>query len=202
MRELIHDFYIIESLKEDDIKDGQIFSDSLDSIKKVPIYECVESFKDLKKALENFEKSNYKYLLISCHGDEENLELSHEKINSYDLNDLNINFKQRRIFMSSCKGGSYIFAKYFIRNGAYSVVGTPNKLDQIIATGMWTTMLIIFERLSGTVLKYSEINKVSKLMTEVYQITLHYYSFIRNKKQMKEYIYLPGEKRNRKDYQL
>jgi hypothetical protein len=200
--ELFHDFYIIESLKDGDVEDGLIFREALDATKKVPKYRNVKNFKDFKDALVDFENSRYKYLLISSHGDEENLQLTEEYVNVDDFEDFKIKFTERRIFMSTCYGGSLLFAKYFIRNGAYSVVGTPDKLDQIVAIGLWPTMLIVFERLNNTILKFSEINRTMKLMAEVYLINLHYYSFVRNKKSMKEYIYLPGIKRDRKDYPL
>lgn len=198
---LIHDFYIIESLGENDILDGNIFYKSLNSIGKLPIYQQVRNFSEFKTALENFENSQYKYLFISAHGDEEHIELSGEKINAYDLDDIKIDLDQRRIFMSTCRGGTYLFAKYFIKNGAYSVIGTPDDLDQIVAVGMWPTMLIIFERLSGTNLNFDELNLTLKKLAEVYQVTLHYYSFIRNKNEMKEYIYT-GEDRTRSDYKI
>jgi hypothetical protein len=200
--ELFHDFYIIESLKDGDVEDGLIFNEALDSIKKVPKYKNVKNIEEFKDALKDFENSRYKYLLISSHADEENLQLTDEDINAEDFEDFEIKFDQRRIFMSTCYGGSFLFAKYFIRNGAYSVVGTPDKLKQIVAIGMWPTMLIVFERLSNTILKFSELNKTMRLMSEVYQINLHYYSFLRNKKSMKEYIYLSGIKTSRKDYPL
>lgn len=200
--DLIHDFYIIESVGDNDIKDGHIFFQSLEAISKVPIYESVKDIQQFKNALRNFIDSRYKYLFISSHGDEENIELTDETLNSYDLEDFKINFDERRIFMSTCRGGSYLFAKYFIRNGAYSIIGTPDELDQIVAVGMWPTMLIIFERMSETVLKFGELNTALKLMVDLYRIPLHYYSFIRDKKQMKEYIYIHKEKRIRNDYPL
>lgn len=200
--DLIHDFYIIESVGDKDIKDGHIFFQSLEAISRVPIYESVKNVQQFKNALRNFIDSQYKYLFISSHGDEENIELTEETINSYDLEDFKINLDERRVFMSTCRGGSYLFAKYFIRQGAYSVVGTPDDLDQIIAVGMWPTMLILFERLSNTVVKFPELNKTMKLLSEVYQVKLHYYSFLRNKSYMKEYVYMPGVLRSRKDYPL
>ena len=46
--ELFHDFYVIESLKDGDIKDGLIFCEALDSIKKVPKYKSVRNCKEFK----------------------------------------------------------------------------------------------------------------------------------------------------------
>jgi len=197
------DFFIIESLKVKDIFDGKIFYDSLNSISGFnPVYINANTFSELKDALIKFEKSNYINLFISAHGDEENLILNNEKVNTYDLFDINLKLNNRRILMSSCKGGSFLFAKYFIKKGAYSVIGTPNDLEQFVAVGMWPTFLVLIERMNNFVINFSELDKSLKLIVKVYEITMHYYSFIRGKDKMKEYIYCPNKPRKRDDYVL
>ncbi len=199
----VDDFYIIESLGKDDIKDGKIFYDSLKTIKGFkPKFYGIDNFTQLKKRLNEFAESNYKYLLISTHGDEENLHLINESVNSYDLFDIELNLKNKRIFMSSCRGGSFLIAKYFIKKGAYSVIGTPKDLDQIVAVAMWPTMLLMFERLNNFEVNFSELDKSIKQIVDIYRIPMHYYSFIRNEDKIKEYIYEYGEKRRRTDYEI
>ncbi|MBN2597802.1 MAG: hypothetical protein JXR82_13595 [Marinifilaceae bacterium] len=200
---LIDDFYIIESLGQEDIKDGKIFFESLKSINDFnPKYFKVDEFEGLRKVLTEFAKSNYKYLFISTHGDEENLELNNEIVNSYDLDDIEIDLSKKRIFMSSCKGGSFLFAKYFIKRGAYSVIGTPDNLPQIVAVAMWPTMLILFVRLNNFEVNFSELDKSLKLIVRFYKITMHYYSFIKNENKMKEYIYRCDDHKIRHDYEI
>lgn len=198
-----NDYFIIESLTKEDINDGKIFYDALSSIKKYnPILKRVKTRKGFEKALIEFSKSNYKYLFISAHGDEENIELIDDIFNAYDLDDLEIDLTNRRIFMSTCRGGSFILAKYFIKKGAYSVVGSPDDLAQIVATGMWTTMAVVFERLNKGALNFKELDKTLKIMTQIYQINLAYYSFIRNEQKMKGYIYTYNVARQRNDYPI
>lgn len=201
--EFKNDYFIIESLTKDDINDGKIFFDALSSIKKYkPIHRRVKTRKGFEKALNEFSKSDYKYLFISAHGDEENIELINDSFNAYDLADLKINLTNRRIFMSTCKGGSFMLAKYFIKKGAYSVIGSPDDLDQIVATGMWTTMALVFERLNKGLLNFKELNTTLILMTKIYRINLAYYSFIRNQTKMKGYIYTYNVARQRNDYPI
>lgn len=104
--------------------------------------------------------------------------------------------------MSSCRGGSFLIAKYFIKKGAYSVIGTPKDLDQIVAVAMWPTMLLMFERLSNFEVNFSELDKSIKQIVDIYRIPMHYYSFIRNEDKIKEYIYEYGKKRRRTDYEI
>jgi hypothetical protein len=198
-----HDYFIIESLKKKDINDGKIFNDALISTNDYnPIYRKDKTRKGFEKALIEYSKSEYKYLFISAHGDEENVTLISYSFNAYDLEDLEIDLKNRRVFMSTCKGGSFLLAKYFIKKGALSVIGTPDNLTQIVATGIWVTMALVFERLSKGVLNFVELDKTLKIMTKVYEIKLSYFSFIRNKKNMKGYLYSADNKRQRIDYPL
>ncbi|MEL7269534.1 MAG: hypothetical protein AAGL34_08170 [Bacteroidota bacterium] len=200
---LIDDFFIIESLGAKDINDGKIFYDSLNSLKSLsPIYIIVNDFNELSNALKKFEESNYINLLISAHGDHENLILNSEVINTYDLFDIDVKLNNRRILMSSCKGGSFLFAKYFIKKGAYSVIGTPDNLSQFIAVGMWPTFLVLIGQMNDFVLNFLELDRALKLMVKVYKIKMHYYSFIRGKDKMKEYVYLLNEPRKRNDYPI
>jgi len=201
--ELRDDYYIIESLTDKDIKDGKIFLRCLKSIKGFePKYFDISNSEELATVLNEFSQSTYRYLFISTHGDFENLVLKNEKVNTYDHFDIDIDLRKKRIFMSSCEGGSILFAKYFLSKKAYSVIGTPDKLNQITATAIWPTMVILFERLSNSNIRFKEIDKFLKLVVRVYRIPMHYYSFIRNKTEMKEYIYEFGQKRRRKDYEL
>ena len=185
-----HDYFIIESLNKDDIKDGKIFFNSLKSINKYdPIYIEVKNQAEFEKAIIKVSKSEYKNLFISSHGDEENIILLNGNFNAYDLLDLDIDLSKKRIFMSTCKGGSFLLAKYFIKKNAYSVIGSPDILPQITAVGMWTTMIIIFERLHKENIDYKKLNKSLLLLSKIYEINLSYFSFVRNKKLMKEYLY-------------
>ncbi len=105
--------------------------------------------------------------------------------------------------MSTCKGGSFLLAKYVIQKGAYSVIGSPDDLPQIVATGMWPTMALVFDRLNENRLDFKELNETLKLMAKVYHINLAYYSFIRNDShRMKEYIYSFNKKRQRINYSI
>ena len=201
--DLHDDFFIIESLGSKDLNDGEVFYNSIKSISGFnPIYITVSNFVELKNALLNFEKSNFINLFISAHGDEENLVLNNEKVNTYDLYDIQLVLNNRRIFMSSCKGGSYLFAKYFIKKGAYSVIGTPNDLEQFVAIAMWPTFLVLIDRMNDFVLNFKELDKSLKIIVSTYKITMHYYSFIRGKNKMKEYVYIPNKPRKRNNYNL
>lgn len=104
--------------------------------------------------------------------------------------------------MSSCRGGSYLIAKYFIQKGAYSVIGSPDDLNQIVAVALWPTMVLIFDRLNYFEVNFRELDIALKQIVDVYRVTMHYYSFIRDEKKMKEYVYMYDKNRKRTNYKL
>lgn len=200
---LKHDYFIIESMPENDISDGHIFCKAIKSTNKYsPIYKPVNTQSEFAEALIQFSNSDFKYLFVSAHGDDMTLELVEGFFDVDDLADLQIDLKNRRIFMSTCKGGSYLLARYFIEKGAYSVIGCPNNLAQIVATALWTTMVCLFERFNQYSLDFNEINKALKYLTKIYHTNLAYYSFIRGESKMKEYKYSYKTARQRIDYPI
>ena len=200
---LKHDYFIIESLTENDINDGKIFNDAIKSLSRYdPVYKNVKTQNAFAEALIEFSNSDLKYLFISAHGNEMTIELTEGSFDVDDLADLEIDLKNRRIFMSTCRGGSLLLAKYFIKKGAYSVIGSPDDLDQIVATGLWPTMACVFERLNEDSLNFRELNKTLKLLAKIYHIRLAYYSFISNGFKMKEYVYSHNTARQRTDYAI
>lgn len=200
---MTNEYFIIESLPTDDIHDGEIFYKALKSTGIYePIYKVVATSAEFETALKLFETSDCKFLFISAHGDEENITLIDGDYNAYDLADLNLHLPGRRVFLSSCRGGSFLFAKYFIQKGVYSVIGSPDDLTQIVATAIWTTMAILFERLNTGVIEYEELNTTMKVLSDVYGIDLAYFSFIRNKPKMKRYLYSSGLERLKEVHDL
>lgn len=202
--DLINDYFIIESIQKPDILDGKIFYDTLNAMGCLfPLYIPANSPKEFKEALEKFYLSNYRYLFISSHGDEENFKLVKGNFNIYDLEDLKINLKKRRVFLSTCNGGNYLMAKYFIKKGAYSVVGVPDKLEQAIAVPLWTTMGLIFNRLNDNGINFRETNTALNQLAKIYKIRLNFYSFKRNEPQvLKLYCYDQIKKRTRTDLKI
>lgn len=195
---LLHDYYIVESMPANDINDGKIFHDALKAAGFKPVYKPVKNVNEFEDALVKFSESSYRYLFISAHGTPEKIALIEENFFAEDLASMKINLKGRRIFLSTCEGGSTLFGRHFIKKNAYSVIGAPDKLAQIVAVGMWTTMVIVFNRSNGETLNFAELNTALKLLVKVYQIELHYYSFRRNhKNKMKEYIYYRDGRRIR-----
>ena len=102
------DVFIIESLTFKDERkkrfEGLILSDMLRLLEKKPIYYYVRTRKELHAVLNRFGKSRYRYLHLSCHGDEETISTTlDEGIEFHDLSTtLNKYLKSRRLFVSSC----------------------------------------------------------------------------------------------------
>lgn len=190
---MIYDYFIIESLESTDLRDGKILYNNLIVMGNYrPKYFFVEKKEEFKLALKEFEKSGYRYLFISAHGDEENIYLSEEEdgFNVYDINNLEIQLEGRRIFLSTCRGGNYLLAKYFIKKQVFSVIGLSEDLGQAVAVALWPTLVIVFDNEKTEKIGFKKINSTLKKLSDVYNIKLIYFSFIRNKNdKIKKYTY-------------
>lgn len=201
------DYFIIESLGPHDVKDGIVFADGIRSTGEYqPTHRTVNTPEEFEAALIEFSQSDYRHLFISAHGNKKQIGLNDGgRYNAADLGPLAIDLHGRRIFMSTCKGGSVDFGREFIRKGAYSVIGAPDNIDQIVATGLWVTMVCIFRRFNENrvTADYEALNNALEQLAKVYYIELAYYSFRRkDKTSMKEYIYFPEADKKRTNYAL
>ena len=127
------DVFIVESLtfkdEREELFEGRILSDILRLIGKNPIYYYVRTRKELRVVLNRFGKSQYRFLHLSCHGDEESISTTLDKdIEFYDLSTiLNPHLRSRRLFISSCDVVNDQLAQTVMPSGCISVAGLPTK---------------------------------------------------------------------------
>ncbi|MFV8517096.1 hypothetical protein [Bacillus sp. SBS7] len=101
--------FIIESneMKEEDESkfEGKILMEMLNLIGINVQYKYIRTTKELKAMINKFQESNYKYLHIACHGNEQEIGLTLEE-DGVAFESLGKMFKgkmeKRRLFLSSC----------------------------------------------------------------------------------------------------
>jgi hypothetical protein len=122
--------FIIESLRGDDYFDGKTLAEIL-NLSHIPVtYKWADTKENLIIQLKLFKKSNMRYLHLSCHADEQGIEINSDFISNKELQDMFDGIlNKRRIFMSACKGANRDLAtRVIMANGAYSLIGTPINL--------------------------------------------------------------------------
>lgn len=144
------DVFIIESLKLDDEKearcDGKILYDYLKLLGKNPIYYYIRTKKELTKMSELLIESKYRYLYISCHGNQNALYTTLDEVSFDIFSDI---FKDaltnRRIFISGCKLGNKSFAKSLFEKeiGLQSITAPTNNVEFCQMLPFWSTFFYI-----------------------------------------------------------
>lgn len=178
--------FIIESLRSTDFCDG----DSLNEILKLSqinsIYRWVECKEGLINAINEFKKSEYRYLHFSFHADYLRIELTNEGLsNSEFARILGNSLKNKRVFFSSCKGGNRELAVKLISNGVYSSIGTPNNIRFDKAALFCPSFYHIINEHNIDTIKKSDLNVVLKGCSKLFKVPINYYSFIKTQRNSK-----------------
>lgn len=120
--------FIIESLPDADPHDGKVLFDILTMMGKKPIYREVKDADDFEVALEEYKVSQYRFLHISCHGNESQIAFKNGMVDYLGFGNLFANHRLpvTRIFFSACCLGNPDLAKAIISsNTAIHSVTAP-----------------------------------------------------------------------------
>ncbi len=137
--------YILESLYLENEKNRELEGRALRDILRMlncPVkYRYFRTNKELKAFLAEFQKSMYRYLHLSCHGDEDGF--------GFTLDELTINgfsgiaapyLDKRRLFISSCKVANNDLARLlFKKSNIYSVAGPAKRIAFADACVSWAS---------------------------------------------------------------
>ncbi len=176
--------YIIEFLRVNDYPDG----DNLNEILKLSLikteYKWVDSKEEFADALIQFNKSQLRYLHISCHADETGLELNGDEITNTEFQQMTSKYlKNKRLFLSACKGANRQLASLIIsRNKAYSLVGIPTNLDFDKSALFWPSFYHLINEVESKKMRRLQIIDIIKKLVELFNIPVTYYSRINNSK--------------------
>lgn len=128
-------FFIIESLNFDDEReerfDGKFLYNYLKMLGKEPKYYYIRTKKELERVAEFFRESGYRYLYLSCHGNENHLFTTCEDISFIDFAEIfKKKLEHRRIFISGCSLGRLEFAQslYSTNGGMYTMTAPLKKV--------------------------------------------------------------------------
>lgn len=184
--------FIIESLNLKDEKSGFFEGRALRRILKFSdkrvIYYYIRTKKELKKILVKFAESQYRYLHISCHGSEDTMVTTFDKIPFKELtNILNPFLRKKRLFFSACSMVNINLAKYIINiTGCYSIMGPKDKVPFDRAAIFWASFYHLMLRDKAKSMKKEKIIKNAAAASTLFGIPLNYYSGSKTKILIKE----------------
>jgi len=177
--------FIIESMDIENERKGKLDGFALKTILDlcdIPNdYYYIRTILELEYVIDQFKESDFGFLHIACHGNEEGLSLCFEDIIFEELELLlGKHLKYRRLFLSACKVARFKLARYFIpKYHAYSVIGTSDNIDYDKAAVFWSSFYyLMYSR--DTVQMY-QVNLLPTLesITKTFQLRLDYFSIIK-----------------------
>jgi hypothetical protein len=172
--------FIIESLDlddEDGPREGNFISDSLEMSGIDNKYAYVRTKTELIYFIDQFIESQFRFLHISCHGNEHGISTTLEKISHEELGEIfDGRLKYRRLFLSACATVNESLANnLFRKSGCNSIVG-PNKsvnMDEIAI--FWASFYHLMFKNNPSAMKKVDLISTLDTLAKLYDIPIKYY---------------------------
>jgi len=180
--------FIIETLDYEDerkeLYEGIILHKILKLSQKKTKYFYIRTEKELISMLGKFQKSEYRYLHISCHSNDENMYTTLDKIPFRRLADImNPYLKNRRLFLSSCSMSNMNLARRIINiSGCYSVMGPKEDVQFDKAAIVWATFYHLMLRDGARYMKREMIERNAQAVCKLIGLKMNYYRGSKTKK--------------------
>lgn len=179
--------FIIESLNIDDEEkgyfEGKVLADILRMCGKKPIYYYFRTKSELQMLVLMFRESGYRYLHLSCHGSNTNIETTLDSISYIEFSEmLEGLMKNRRLFVSACETGNELFSTVVSgRNkGMYSIAAPSEKIGFDHAVALWSAFYVKAFSIDKSSMKRRHIDSALRKLCELFEVKFHW-SFYRAK---------------------
>jgi hypothetical protein len=176
--------FIIESMDWDNEAKGKLDGYALKTIldlSDIPNqYIYIRTYQEFEHAMELFKETDYGFLHISCHGNEEGICLTMDDLSFEDLGlIMGPYLKYRRLFLSACKAASFALAEYFIpRYHCYSIMGAADTIDYDKAAIFWSSYYYLMYRDDQKRMWQKNIIPTLQNITRTFDESLNYFSII------------------------
>lgn len=189
----INGVFIIESLDlEDEEKglfEGKILMDMLKMLDVEVKYTYIRTKSELKVMIKKFEESNYKYLHLSCHGNDTGIAMTLNRF-SFPFSEFNEMFKyfgkNKRLFLSSCSvmnGDSII--NEMLDTQFLSITGPLNDINFNNALIFWASFYHLMFKKDQSFMDNSDMRNTINELATIFGVEM---STIIRKKNGKGYI--------------
>lgn len=172
-------FFIIESLNlEDENEDryeGKFLYNYLKILGKNPKYYYIRSRNELLQVSDIFRKIGYRYIYLSCHGNENGICTTFDEIKFEDFASIfNKKLEHRRLFVSGCSVGQLKFAKclFNTNGGMYSLTAPLKDVHFTQTLPFWTSFYYLMESIDSQSMKGSAIYPSLQLCANMFDIDM------------------------------
>ncbi|MHC4691381.1 MAG: hypothetical protein ACYS67_01475 [Planctomycetota bacterium] len=173
--------FIIESLGIDDEKknlfEGRIISQILHLSNKQSIYYYIRTKAELKVVIDEFKKSKYRYLHLSCHG---NPYAMHTTIDEIPFNELQgilcPVLNENRLFLSACSMANKRLAREIFGNSkCFSIVGPKKEVKFNDAAILWASFYHLMFKQNERVMKHAKVEENVRNVASMFSVSMNYY---------------------------
>jgi len=177
----IAEVFIIESLSLiDETKnrhEGEVLADILRMCGKKPLYYYIRTKAELEMLAEEFEASGYRYLHLSCHGGEMELETTIDKVSYIEFAQLfEGRLKHRRLFASACGAGNQMFAELVgaKNKGMNSVAGPSAEMRFDHAVAFWSSFYVKAFTINEKSMNSKHIAEIMRPLAALFGTSIHW----------------------------
>lgn len=187
------DVYIIESLHEDDDREGDVISKTLKMAGKEPIYRYVRTAQELQHFVDDFEDSQYRFLHISCHGSKRGITTTLDHLTTEEFAAIvGPALDGKRLFMSTCLAATIEMAGAVFRAGkATSLAGPKNEIyfdDSVI---LWTAFYHLMFKTDADKMRRTHIKENLAKVGLLVDQKINFYNRIRAGSDLPRWVQLP-----------
>ena len=173
--------FVVESLEFKDERknrlEGQILKRTLKISEKNPLYYYLRTKRELKKVLRRFGKSKYRYLHLSCHGNDESIWTTLDRIEFEELGKLlRPHLRGRHLFLSSCKVVNERLAEAVMpKSGCISIIGPTEKVKFDRAAVMWASFYYLAFEENNRRMDRDAIIPILNKVAHLFDVPIAYY---------------------------
>lgn len=180
--------FIIESNDIEDEKndrfEGRILKEVLKLTEVKVKYFYIRTKLELKKVIEEFYESEYRYLHLACHANEKGVALTFENINLRSFNSLfKREFEGRRLFLSACSIGNGNIEEAFKNIGFKSISAFDDDVNFHDAAMFWATF---YHQLYKNSKNNKAIKNIFENIADMYECYPNHYEFHKDIKEYKK----------------
>ncbi len=178
--------FIIESLKLQDEKrkqfEGKFLSQILHLAGKRSVYYYIRTKAELRKILHEFDRTDFRYLHLSCHGSETSLFTTLNQILFSDFGELvRPHLKGKRLFISACSAvNRRLAAEVIPASGCYSLIGPRDDIYFHDAAMTWAAFYHLVFKENPDAMKREYVSEVLRKIHDVFEVSLNYYGMSSN----------------------
>lgn len=177
IQETFPEVFILESLTVADERkkrfEGRVLADVLRMCGKSPEYFYFRTEQELKELILEFRRSGYRFLHLSCHGNETELATTYGNIAYATFANMSAGHLQnRRLFVSACEVGNELFSELVAaRNkGMYSIASPRVTIPFDKAVALWSALYVHTFSMDGESIKAKHIQEALVSLCALFDI--------------------------------